>query len=93
MKDLTATDRRLGEALARRDEAALFRVADEFAAAGLPAMAQLLRERGIEGACGLLAGMSTLTGLPVTGTLSPASARLVAPMRAGRHRAVGTEGK
>ncbi|MBF6271272.1 hypothetical protein [Nocardia farcinica] len=91
MKDLTATDRRLGEALAQRDEAALSRVADEFAAAGLPAMAQLLRERGTAGAAELLAGMSALTGVAVTGTLSPASARLVAPMQARRHRAVGTE--
>ncbi|MGY4102000.1 hypothetical protein ACW2Q0_20990 [Nocardia sp. R16R-3T] len=90
MKDLTATDRRLGEALARRDEAALSRVADEFAAAGLPAMAQqLLRERGTAGASELLAGMSALTGVSVTGTLSPASARLVASMRA--RRGLGTE--
>ncbi|MBF6137812.1 hypothetical protein IU501_33110 [Nocardia otitidiscaviarum] len=88
MTDLTAIDRRLGEALTQRDEAALSRVADEFAAAGLPALAQLLRERGTAGASELLAGMSALT--PVIGTLSPASARIVAPMQAHRRDGGGT---
>ncbi|WP_280345760.1 MULTISPECIES: hypothetical protein [Nocardia] len=58
MENLTATDRRLGEALAQGDEVALSAVAEEFAAAGLPAMAQLLRDRGTAGAAGLLSGLT-----------------------------------
>lgn len=58
IEDLTGTDRRLGEALAQGDETALSAVAEEFAAAGLPAMAELLRERGTAGAAGLLSGLT-----------------------------------
>ncbi|SUD49506.1 Uncharacterised protein [Nocardia otitidiscaviarum] len=67
MIDLTATDRRLGDAWPSATMPLLAEVADEFAAAGVPVLARLLRERGTKGASELL------TVAPLTGTLNPAS--------------------